>query len=289
MNGSLVSIVVPAFNRAGVITETLESIARQTYREIECIVVDDGSADSTVAVVEEWGRQHAQFNLLLIRLERNAGKCAAVNRGLREAAGEFIMVLDSDDILMPETIDSEVDYLDRHREVGMVFGKAYLMEAGRKGSQIIGCFADEGEFNDLIERNGDLVLNGNAIIASTVLIRASVVYDVGEWRTDLKYIHDWDYWVRVAGKFKIGFLGRPVLYYRTNLHGSISSDRVGMFKETFRWLMEPSKSLGRKALYRVLFYQTKYFLWLSYHQGEPLDMMRIALHGLRVATGVVLG
>ena len=286
---SLVTIVVPAFNRAGVIAETLESIARQTYREIECIVVDDGSADSTVAVVEEWGRLHAQFNLLLIRLERNAGKCAAVNRGLREAAGEFIMVLDSDDILMPDMIASEVDYLNRHREVGMVFGKAYMMEVSRKTNQLIGCFTDEGEFNDLIEHHGDLVLNGNAIIASTVLIRASVVHDVGEWRTDLKYIHDWDYWVRVAGKFKIGFLGKPVLYYRTNLNGSISSDRVGMFKETCRWLMEPRNSLGRKALRSVLLQQTKYFLWLSYHQGEPLDMMRIALHGFRVTTRLIFG
>jgi len=284
---SLVSIVVPAFNRASVVTATLESISRQTYWKIECIVVDDGSTDSTVAVVEEWGRQHAQFNLLLLRLGRNAGKCAAVNRGLREATGEFIMVLDSDDILMPDAIAFEVDYLSRHREVGMVFGKAYMMEVDRKTNQLIGCFPDEGEFNDLIERHGDLVLNGNAIIASTVLIRESVVRDVGEWRTDLRYIHDWDYWVRVACKVKIGFLGKPVLYYRTNLHGSISSDRVGMFNETCRWLTEARNSFGRKALRGILLQQTKYFLWLSYHQGEPFEMMRIALHGFRVTTRLI--
>jgi glycosyltransferase involved in cell wall biosynthesis len=276
----LVSIIVPAHNRANLIGETLESIAAQTYRPLECLIIDDGSVDGTADVAGKWGATHTDPASRVVRFSRNSGKCAAVNQGLSLANGEFVMVLDSDDILMPEAIAREVEYLQQHPAAGAVFGKAFVIDGSGKTHRLIGCFSADGPFDDLTAHYGSMVVQGNAIIASTVLMRMSIVHEVGEWRNDLRHMHDLDYWVRLAARSSIGFLGLPVLYYRVNVHGSISSNRVGTFDEVSRWLAEPGRILDRSQFRKVILSQTKYFAWLSYHQGEPFDMLRIGLHGL---------
>jgi glycosyltransferase involved in cell wall biosynthesis len=108
---SLVSIIIPTFNRANMITKAFESALAQTYRPIECIVVDDGSTDGTRRVIEGWGKELDSEFILRYVVQENAGGCAARNRGLCASNGEFINFLDSDDRLLPGTIKRKVDCL----------------------------------------------------------------------------------------------------------------------------------------------------------------------------------
>ncbi len=114
---SLVSVIVPTYNRAHLIVFTLDSVFRQTYRPIEVLIVDDGSHDKTEEVVRDWAAQQCvgdeRFSLQYVR-QNNAGPSAARNTGLRECSGEFIQFLDSDDIVHPEKLAKQVTAIRRN-------------------------------------------------------------------------------------------------------------------------------------------------------------------------------
>ena len=120
-NPGTVSVIVPAYNRADLIEETLESVRAQTYRPIEIIVVDDGSTDNTAQAVGEFAeRAKGDLEVRYFRQE-NQGAPAARNHGLLESRGEFIQFLDSDDLLRPDKLSAQVDALRREPEVQYVF------------------------------------------------------------------------------------------------------------------------------------------------------------------------
>ena len=107
----LISIIIPTYNRASLIAIALDSVLAQTYRPIEIIVVDDGSADNTQEVVSEWAIETDLDLAVRYFHQANQGGCAARNRGLRESRGEFINFLDSDDRLLPVALQRKVDCL----------------------------------------------------------------------------------------------------------------------------------------------------------------------------------
>ena len=112
-----VSVVIPTFNRAWIIGEALQSVFAQTFRDFEVLVVDDGSTDDTVSVIESIKDPRLHY----IRKDQNAGCGAAYNSGIRAARGEYISFLDSDDLWKPEKLEYEVRFLDNHSEVQAVF------------------------------------------------------------------------------------------------------------------------------------------------------------------------
>ena len=115
----LVSVIVPAYNAARYIRQALESVCTQTYRDIEVIVVDDGSRDETPAIVEEFATSDPRVRLLL---QNNAGVGAARNMGLRQAQGVYIAPIDADDIWHPGKLEAQVACMEAHGpETGLVY------------------------------------------------------------------------------------------------------------------------------------------------------------------------
>ena len=112
----LVSLVIPAYNAAGYIRETLDSVLAQTHRPLEIIVVDDGSVDGTREIVQSYGERVRYF------WQPNSGGCSSPrNRGLREAAGQFVAFLDADDLILPTRIEAAVAVMRRRPDVGLTF------------------------------------------------------------------------------------------------------------------------------------------------------------------------
>ena len=128
-----VSVIIPTYNRATMITDALDSVRRQSYRPIELLIVDDGSTDDTREVIQRYAETHAEPGRLDIRYLRqdNRGTTAARNHGLREATGEFIQHLDSDDRLLPDKLEKQVRILQEDPSIDYVYGRAqYMNEAG---------------------------------------------------------------------------------------------------------------------------------------------------------------
>ena len=110
MQEALVSVIVPAFNAASYIRQTLNSVLAQTYRKIEVILVDDGSSDSTAKIVEEFVARDPRFQLIR---QANAGVGAARNTAIKRARGKYLAPLDTDDLWFPKKLETQVACMER--------------------------------------------------------------------------------------------------------------------------------------------------------------------------------
>lgn len=174
-----VSVIIPAYNRADFVVPTLASVAAQSLPVSEIVVVDDGSRDATSRVVAEWFGKNKSVNGRLHTLPANVGKPSAVNIALGETRGEFVVILDSDDLLLPDAVARQVAFLRAHAECGMVFGLAYEMHGDNRTQQLTGGFDLKEESADIAKHSGHLVLRVNPIVSSSVMIRRSVYTKIG--------------------------------------------------------------------------------------------------------------
>jgi len=116
-NVDLVSVVIPAYNAARYLPETLRSILSQTHRNLEVLVIDDGSTDETAAVVSALRSERVRY----IYQDPSGSPAAPRNRGIREARGTYVSLFDADDIMLPHKIENQVRFLKEHSGLGLVF------------------------------------------------------------------------------------------------------------------------------------------------------------------------
>src|SRR5438067_8688174 len=107
----LATVILTAFNQDWVLGQTLASVAAQTYRPLECVIVDDGSTDNTAAVVNEFVQRHSRDLTVKYIYQLNRGAQTARNVGIQASTGEFIQFLDGDDVLEPSKIESQITFL----------------------------------------------------------------------------------------------------------------------------------------------------------------------------------
>jgi len=202
----LVSVIIPTYNRAHLVTEAMDSVWAQTYRPIELIVVDDGSTDNTSAVLKQWARAHSgdpRFELRTFRQE-NRGAPAARNLGLIESRGEYIQFIDSDDKADPRKATRSLEVL---RETGADFVCCDL------------AIRDEGMVSTLevwrfSRRNHTLSGHVNSICLNTfapVYLR-SACRNVGPWDEQLSIAQDFEYTARVLMSSLTGIWLPQLLY-----------------------------------------------------------------------------
>jgi glycosyltransferase involved in cell wall biosynthesis len=118
----LVSVIIPTFNHAHFIEETLDSVFFQSYRPIEVVVVDDGSTDNTKEVVEKWYKKNNDDGFVLNYLyQRNNGAPSARNKGLRFCTGEYIQFIDSDDFILKDKFLSAVNIFKTNKDIDFVY------------------------------------------------------------------------------------------------------------------------------------------------------------------------
>lgn len=283
MNEPLVSIIVPTYNRAALVPETLESIRRQTYQRIELLVIDDGSTDDTVAVVTEWVERHKdRFTSAVVHpLGENKGKSEAVNYGFDHFTGRYVMVFDSDDVLIEDAIEKQVAYFREHPDVDCLCAGAYLMHGSTRTTEQFHPYRGLGNIDDLNRHHGDFFLKGNPIISSTVLMKRHVVKETGLLEPLLRITHDWEYWIRVTEKFTFALLNEPVMYYRANADGSISQNKLKLFLEVMTVCSLFGGRYSRFVLMRSVLYQIKYHLWLAKNDGAWDQASKIAYYGVK--------
>jgi Glycosyltransferases involved in cell wall biogenesis len=128
MNNVKISVVMPAYNAEQYISEAIESILRQTFKDFEYIVIDDGSTDNTVAVLNSFKDKR----LKVIRNEKNLNQSKCRNIGIREAEGEYCAFMDADDVSFQDRLQKQFDFLEGNPEVGIVGGTMEIMSADNK-------------------------------------------------------------------------------------------------------------------------------------------------------------
>jgi glycosyltransferase involved in cell wall biosynthesis len=202
---SLVSVIVPCRNYSTLLPEALESVLAQTHAKWECLIVDDGSTDSTPAVASQYVARDARFRYLV---QPNLGASAARNNGLKAAQGEFVQFLDADDLLPPRKLEVQLAFLAVHPLVDIVYGGVLYFRHGEP--EVLSRSFDMRDNLDWFEPlygTGPLVLRSllveNRVVIHAPLLRRSVFEAVGNFSEQLGAVDDWEFWLRCAARHQV--------------------------------------------------------------------------------------
>ena len=221
-DSALVSVIIPCYNRERFIAATIESVLNQTWPDIELIVVDDGCTDGSRGVVESYGDR-----LTILEHEGccNKGQSASINLGLKMSHGNYVAILDSDDLFASQKLEKQVHFLDSNPEIGLVYANGMSIDAeGRELYPII-----SGEHQSPVGPESVLE-NSPFNLPSNSLVRRSVYDKVGYFDETLRSAQDHDMAIRIAEVTRIGYLNESLWFYRRH-DGSISHTKI---KERWR-------------------------------------------------------
>jgi glycosyltransferase involved in cell wall biosynthesis len=248
----LVAVVIPSYNYGRFISDSVESVLRQTYSPIELIVVNDGSTDDTEARLRRYGDR------LRVITQPNSGLSAARNTGIHAAAGEFIAFLDADDWWEPEKIGRQVEVLCGRPELGAVgCGERQVDANGREFGLWIQPEPGVSKTDTLrmaVQRRFWIGGSGSGILA-----RREVFDEVGLFDPSLAWCEDWDMWLRIIDRYPVWNL--PDVLTNRRWHGTGTYRRPAMHEE-FEWL----------------FYQRVVERWPDVMDARTRRQMRSVIH-----------
>lgn len=201
-----VSVVIPTFNRTGVLRAALDSVLAQTGTDFEVIVVDDASTEDVESAVTGFD----DLRLRYLRHDLNRGAPAARNTGLAAAQGAFVAFLDSDDLWLPDKLVRQLAlFEDGPPDLGLVYG-GYRFEDGSSRTVM------PRERGDLSQ----VLLLGNCVGGTSLpLIRRSCLEAVGGFDESLRSCQDWDLWIRLAGVCRFDFVDQVLVVNRLQAEG----------------------------------------------------------------------
>jgi len=254
-----VTILIPAYNASAFVPESIRSALDQTYRDLEILVVDDGSEDDTAHLAEAFGPP--------VRLLRapHGGPPAARNRGLRAARGRFIVLLDADDLLEPTLVDRALRFHARRPDLGFVFGNLRYFAGERVGPPFIptGFFgAEEAVLEDPLRQ---VLLAGFSLAPSGLCARREVLEEAGFFDESLWWAEDFEYFSRIYVRRPIGYVDHPLVRLRRHA-GNMTNQAARMIpsmasalekvERNCRGAGRPSMALsarryGRRAILRA--------------------------------------
>lgn len=213
----LVSVVIATFNLAAYVPLAVKSVMDQTYKNIEVIIIDDGSTDDTREAV----RPYLNDPRVRYLYQENKGQAAAKNYGVRESRGEYIAFLDADDMWMPEKLEMQLPLFSRSKLVGVVFSRSlYIDEKG------VEC----GIVNQELFRgrvSGPLLIDNFVGFGSSV-VRKECFDRLEGFREDVRMGIDYDLWLRFSTQYEFDYVDRPLLCYRV-WSGQMSNDCKGRY------------------------------------------------------------
>jgi glycosyltransferase involved in cell wall biosynthesis len=199
-----VSVVIPAYNAMAYLPETITNVLEQIYTDFEVIVVNDGSTDK----IEAWIAQISDSRVKLVS-QANLGLAGARNTGIRESHGAYLAFLDADDLWESTKLAKQVQVLDSHPEVGLVYSwVAYIDEQGKSTGRVV---------NHQQEGNVWQVLTKSNLIecGSGAMVRRQCFEQCGVFDCNLgSFVEDWDMWLRIARTYPFKVVKEPLVYYR---------------------------------------------------------------------------
>lgn len=208
----LVTICIPNYNKAQFIKETILSVYTQTYRNIEIIVIDDCSTDNSMAIIEAM-KEISPFPFFIFKNICNKGVSFSANKGAKLAKGIYFQILSSDDILLMDKIQTQVDILEGDKEIAGVYGNVSLIDENSR-PVIKNYFRDIGWDKDLPSGNiFSELLFLNFVPAPTTLFKTNRILEAGNYDVCLR-MEDWDMLLSISEKYKITYCNKTFALYR---------------------------------------------------------------------------
>ena len=243
----LVSIIVPSYNHEKYIEEAILSIVNQTYKNIQLIVIDDGSTDGSRKILE---RLQKQYGFILV-FQSNMGICKTLNKAIREySTGKYIAGCASDDFLVLDRVEKQVQHMEKHPETSLLVGKVHMVDENSQiieNLQIIDPIIDPKEsfrFESLIERN---------CIPTASIIHTREIWDKYGGYNENVSIEDLDFWLYIAYNSKIDYVNEYFAYYRW--HGNNATTNTlkmcnAVWNIVCNWENKMEPALAKKVIAR---------------------------------------
>lgn len=276
----LVSVIVPAYNAARWIRETIDSVRGQTLRAIEVIVVDDGSCDETAEIVSEVAALDSRIRLVQ---QKNAGVGAARNTGIQLASADLIAPIDADDLWEPDKLEKQVKRLSEcDRKTGMIYCWSHHIDAYGNDLGFHIPIAVEGDvLQAIILRN--FIENG-----SVPLFRKEVLQEVGPYLTrdeqgGAEGCEDWDMYIRVAEAWHIGLVRETLAGYR-QCETCMSNSTRSMAK-SFRVVMARARRRNPELSRTIFHWSEGHFQsYISFKSYQICDHLACLQAGIRAVS-----
>jgi len=211
-----ISVIVPTFNRLNLLKQTLDSVRRQTFRDFEVIVVNDGCTDGT----GEWLRSQADVRTLE---QTNRGIAISRNLGAAAAQGNWLAFLDHDDLWAPDKLHIQAEFLERNPEVGLVAAKHV-----RLGKRFRSPRRPKWIKGDLFVKE----FSESFIHTSSVMIRKDVFGKIRGFPSQYRFADEFDVWLKIAAAYPIAYVDIPLVFIRF-YESNTSHDRIGVRTDTY--------------------------------------------------------
>lgn len=219
----LVSVLICAYNVEKYIEECINAVINQTYKNLEIIVVNDGSSDNTYFLLKQLAKKDNRIKIL--NLENNVGIISALNEGLKEVSGEYIARTDSDDITKPDWIEKILTCMENDPEIIAMGSYLTVLSEENNGSVLANHHKDAVEWKnplehkDIVEKMlfGNPIHNNSMIMRSKIYTKHKLIYDL-----DYPYAEDYKFWLEVSRIGKLANYPESLVYYRLH-HNQTSS------------------------------------------------------------------
>ena len=283
----LVSVVIPTYNSAQYLPQTIESVLSQSWQNFEIIIVDDGSTDNTQEVVGAFNSNKIRY----IRQENSGGPSRPRNVGIHHARGKYISLLDSDDLMSRNKLAEAVSFLERYSDLGLVF--ANFEVCNERGDSFPGTFLDEfptfwelpkkqvGEKWFIIESAlaYKTLLCENFIGTSGTVVPKEVFLSVGKFDENIAGPEDRDMWLRISRRYALGYLdavGHQYRHRETGIMGRgaavLAPYRIRVMRKQLETGLPPSlRRHARRNIAQSMF-------GLGYHWQSLGDFKQARIH-----------
>ncbi len=216
-----VSVIIPCYNREKYVREAVESVLQQTHENVELLVVNDGSTDSTSGILKSYGDR-------LIYLEHpggtNQGQSASINLALSHATGDYIAILDSDDMWVTNKIEKQLSYLEKHPEIGLVYSNGWGTD--ENGNVLYNIYEANHEEHSNPNR---VLLDCYFLVPNNALVRSEIYQKIGGFDETMRAAQDHDMAIRIAEVTKLAYIDEFLFYYRRH------PDSISNKKADLRW------------------------------------------------------
>lgn len=246
----IISVIIPAYNAEKTIIETIKSVEQQTFSDFEIIVIDDGSEDQTLELLNK-----VESARLKVYSYNNSGPSVARNRGIAHASGEYIAFLDTDDLWTPDKLEAQLWALQQHPEAGVAYSWTSFIDEQGKYLSVESPIYFEGNVH------ANLLSWNFLYCGSNPLIRRQALESVGQFDPTLTHGEDWEFYLRLAARWSFVVVPKPQIMYRQSLTSASSKIEV-MQKDSLKVIetafaaapieLQPLKNQSQANIYRFL-------------------------------------
>ncbi len=213
-NKPLVSILMPVYNAADYLKQAVDSILQQTFEDFEFLIIDDGSTDQSLQILQFYATKDKRIKLTS---RPNKGLVASLNEMISQAQGEFLARMDADDISLSDRLARQINFLESHPDVVCVGGAYELIDSKNRLLTTISVLCDDEDIQK------QALVGHTSLSHPTVVMRRTAVIQAGGYNPTMLPVEDLDLWLRLGEIGKLSNLEQPVLKYR--LHSKSISEK----------------------------------------------------------------